>query len=167
MINCIRLILIISFVSCVFFMRTVPANAALEEPWLDGASGYTRALELQRKLKVPLIVYFYTDWCPYCRELDTEYLSHPAVEAYLRGVVKVRINPEHGPAEREIGNRYNVTGYPRFYVIRNPSSYPRNLQPFRRGGDALTPEQFATACQQAAPVSLENRVSSRLRSWLT
>lgn len=158
MINWIRLILIISLVSCVFYMRTEPANAALDEPWLEGASGYNRAVQLQRELKVPLIVYFYTDWCPYCRELDNEYLSHPAVEAYLRGVVKVRINPEHGPAEREIGNRYDVTGYPRFYVIRTPSSAPRNLQPFRRSG-VLSPEQFAMACQQAAPGSPENRVS--------
>ena len=158
MINWIRLILIISLVSCVFYMRTETANAALDEPWLEGASGYNRAVELQRQLKVPLIVYFYTDWCPYCRDLDNEYLPHPAVQAYLRGVVKVRINPENGPAEREIGNRYDVTGYPRFYVIRNPSSTPRNLQPFRRSG-YLTPEQFAMACQQAAPVSPENRVS--------
>ena len=158
MINWIRLILIISLVSCVFYMRTEPVNAALDEPWLEGASGYNRAVQLQRELKVPLIVYFYTDWCPYCRALDNEYLSHPAVEAYLRGVVKVRINPENGPAEREIGNRYDVTGYPRFYVIRTPSSAPRNLQPFRRSG-ILSPEQFAMACQQAAPVSAENRVS--------
>jgi hypothetical protein len=74
------------------------------------------------------------------------------VEEYLRGVVKVRINPEHGPGEREIADRYDVTGYPRFYVIRNSSSLPRNLQPFRRDGD-LTPEQFAMVCQQVAPVS--------------
>ena len=155
MINWTRLILIISLLSCVF-IRTEPANA---EPWLEGASGYARAVKLQQQLKVPLIVYFYTDWCPYCRDLDTEYLTHPAVEEYLRGVVKVRINPEDGPAEREIGNRYDVHSYPRFYVIRTPSSAPRNLQPFRRSG-ALTPEQFAMVCQQAAPVSLQNTRSA-------
>ena len=159
MINCIRLILIISLLSCVFYIRTEPANAALDEPWLEGASGYDRALKLQKELKVPLIVYFYTDWCPYCRDLDAEYFPHPAVEEYLRRVVKVRINPEDGPAERAIGDRYDVTGYPRFYVIRSPLSVPRNLQPFRRSG-VLTPEQFAMACQQAAPVSLQNMRSA-------
>ena len=155
MINWIRLTLTISVVSCIFCIRTEPAHAAVDEPWLDGASGYSRAVKLQQELKVPLIVYFYTDWCPYCRELDAEYLTHPAVQEYLRGVVKVRINPEHGPAEREIGNKYDVRGYPRFYVIRTPSSVPRNMQPFRQSG-VLTPEQFAKACQQVAPVSLQN-----------
>ncbi|HKY28654.1 MAG TPA: thioredoxin family protein [Pyrinomonadaceae bacterium] len=155
MINWIRLILIISVVTCIFYIRIEPANASLDEGWLYDASGYTRALELQRELKVPLIVYFYTDWCPYCRQLDTEYLPNPSVEEYLRGVVKVRINPENGPAEREIADRYDVRGFPQFYVIRNPSSVPRNLQPFRTGG-ILTPEQFARACQQVAPSSLQN-----------
>lgn len=155
MINAIRLILIISFVSGVFYTRTITASASLDEQWLYDASGYARALELQRKLKVPLIVYFYADWCPYCQSLDTEYLPNPSVQEYLRGVVKVRINPEHGPAEREIADRYDVVGYPRFYVIRNPSSAPRNLQPFRSGG-YLTPEQFAMVCQQFAPSSSSN-----------
>ena len=70
---------------------TVP-NPRLER-WLYGAAGYTRAIELQRELNVPLVVYFYTDWCPYCRALDIDYLPTTPVKDYLRGVVKVRINP--------------------------------------------------------------------------
>ena len=160
MINWIRFTLFISLVSCVLCIQTKPVNAAQGEAWLHDASGYARALKLHQESKVPLVVYFYTDWCPYCNDLDSEYLTHPAVEAYLRGVVKVRINPEHGPAERAIANGFGVTGYPRFYVIRNLSSPLKNLQPFRKGGKTLTPEQFAMACQQAAPVSEQNRVSS-------
>jgi thiol-disulfide isomerase/thioredoxin len=136
--------------------------ASFEEPWLNDAYGYSRALELQRQLKVPLIVYFYTDWCPYCRQLDAEYFPNPAVQAYLQSVLKVRINPEHGPAERDIADRFDVRGYPRFYVIRNPAAPPRNLQPFRRGGENLTPEQFAMVCQQFAPVSAPKSPASQM-----
>ena len=56
-------------------------NAAPEDRWLNGASGYARALELQRELKVPLIVYFYADWCPFCRRLDSEVWSSSAPES--------------------------------------------------------------------------------------
>ena len=108
MIKPIRLLLIVSLVAFTFQLRTQAAHAALDQPWLNDASGYARALQLQRELKVPLIVYFYTDWCPYCHELDAEYFPNPAVAAYLRSVVKVRINPEHGPAERQIADRYDV-----------------------------------------------------------
>ena len=158
MINWVRLVLLVSLVTFSFQFRTKAASASFDEQWLQNASGYKRALELQRELKVPLIVYFYTDWCPYCHDLDTEYLSSPPVTAYLRGVVKVRINPEDGPAERAIADRYDVTGYPRFYVFRNSTSPPRNIHPFIRRG-RLTPEQFAAVLQQAAPLPAQNTTS--------
>ena len=128
-------------------------NAAPEDRWLNGAAGYERAIELQRELKVPLIVYFYADWCPYCQRLDSEYLPSAPVQQYLRGVVKVRINPEKGPAEDAIAQRYGVTGYPTFLVMRNLASAPRNIQPFRKGGANLTPAEWVTACEKAASFS--------------
>ena len=132
-----------------FLFSFSTAKAAPEDRWLNGASGYARAIELQRELKVPLIVYFYADWCPYCQRLDSEYLPSAPVQQYLRGVVKVRINPEHGPAEEEIASRYGVTGYPTFLVMRNLSTPPRNIHPFRKGGANLTPAEWVTACEKA------------------
>jgi thiol-disulfide isomerase/thioredoxin/outer membrane lipoprotein-sorting protein len=140
------------FAAIIFFslLSFSTTNAAPEDRWLNGASGYARALELQRELKVPLIVYFYADWCPFCRRLDSEYLPSAPVQQYLRGVVKVRINPENGPAEDAIAQQYGVTGYPTFLVMRNLSTPPRNIQPFRKGGANLTPAEWVTACERAA-----------------
>jgi len=132
------------------------STAYAQERWLNGAAGYARAIELQRELKVPLIVYFYADWCPYCQRLDNEYLPSAPVQQYLRGVVKVRINPEQGPAEEEIAQKYGVTGYPTFLVMRNLSSPPRNIQPFRKGGANLSPADWVTACERAVSVSVTN-----------
>lgn len=162
MTHLVRSLVFISLITFIYPIQPAAAGADLDEGWLYNASGYNRAIELQRELKVPLIVYFYTDWCPYCHELDASYLPTPVVQDYLRGVVKVRINPENGTAEREIADRFNVTGYPRFYVIRNPSAIPKNLQPFRRGGNNLTPEQFIMACQQVAPVSVRKSTASQM-----
>jgi thiol-disulfide isomerase/thioredoxin len=128
-----------------------PANVSLER-WLNGAGGYARAVELQKELNVPLIVYFYTDWCGYCRILDNQYLPSAPVQDYLRGVVKVRINPEHGQAERALANRYGVNGYPSFFVMRNSATRSVDVHPFRRGGN-LTPAEFAKACRVVAPIS--------------
>lgn len=139
-------------------------NAAPEDRWLNGAAGYERAIELQRELKVPLIVYFYADWCPYCQRLDSEYLPSAPVQQYLRGVVKVRINPEQGPAEDAIAQRYGVTGYPTFLVMRNLASAPRNIQPFRKGGANLTPAEWVTACEKAASFSGQAPVTNISRA---
>ena len=128
------------------------------EAWLTGAAGYARAVELHKELNVPLVVYFYTDWCGYCRTLDNKYLPSAPVRDYLRGVVKVRINPEHGPAERALSKRYGVNGYPSFFVMRNSATRPVNVNPFRRAGN-LTTTQFADACQAVAPSSLKASAS--------
>lgn len=135
-----------------------PSSAATTPPsanwegWLYGASGYARAVEMQKELHVPLVVYFYTDWCPYCRTLDSQYLPSAPVQDYLRGVVKVRINAEQGFAERALAKRYGVSGYPSFFIMRHSATRPVTVSPFRRVGQ-LTPTQFAKACRVIAPVS--------------
>jgi len=121
------------------------------EDWLQGAAGYERALQLQREQKLPVVVYFWADWCPYCQALDTRYLPAAPVQDYLRGVIKVRIAPEKGRAERMLAKQYNVKGYPAFFIIRDASSNPVKIHPFSRSR-SWTPEEFAEACQKAGPI---------------
>ncbi|HET6892227.1 MAG TPA: thioredoxin domain-containing protein [Pyrinomonadaceae bacterium] len=121
------------------------------ENWFQGAAGYERALELQKELHLPLVVYFWADWCPYCQALDTRYLPTAPVQDYLRGVIKVRIAPEEGRAERMLAKQYNVKGYPAFFIIRAASSNPVKVHPFNRSR-SWTPEEFAEACQKAGPI---------------
>ena len=131
---------------------TAPASPSTTLPskdkWLEGAAGYERAIELQKELNVPLVVYFWAGWCPYCQALDSKYLPTKPVQEYLRDVVKVRIYPEEGPAERALAKQYNVRGYPSFFIIRNSSARPVKVHPFRSSKN-LTPEQFAEACRDA------------------
>ena len=145
------LTIIIILLPCV--IQTSSASGVPEDRWLHGSSGYARAVELQRELKVPLVVYFYTDWCPYCHALDNEYLTAAPVRQFLGNVVKVRVNPERGAAERQLAKQYGITGYPSFFVVGNSSAKPLNVHPFRRGRPNLTPAEFAGACEQAASFS--------------
>ena len=126
---------------------TATSAGAQYPKWLHGATGYARAVEVQRELNISMVLYFYTDWCPYCRTLDEQYLKDPSVHRALQRTVVVRINPEYGVEERKIADRFGVDGYPSFLILDNPSARPRELQPFRKGGNHLTPQQFAQACQ--------------------
>ena len=150
--NFMRFLVLLAFFACSYSVQSSGAPQ-LEDRWLRGAPGYERALQLQRELGVPLVVYFYADWCPYCRDLDSQYLPALPVQEFLKGVVKVRINPEHGRPERKIADQFGVTGYPSFFVIRKPSSLPSEISPFRRGGVNLTPAQFASACSRGTAAS--------------
>ncbi len=124
------------------------------EVWLEGANGYEQAIELQKELNLPMVVYFWAGWCPYCQKLDSQYLPTAPVQDYLRGVIKVRIYPEQGEAERSLAKRYKVQGYPSFFVIRHTAAKPVKVHPFRKGRN-LTPTQFAEACRAAGPITAE------------
>ncbi|HEX5965879.1 MAG TPA: thioredoxin fold domain-containing protein [Pyrinomonadaceae bacterium] len=141
--NILRLTLIVS-VLLVFFSTS--AYAKVPEGWLSSAANFEKALQRHRELNVPLVVYFYVDWCPYCKALENEYFPAAPMKEYLRDVVKIQINPELSRADYELGQRFGIEGYPAFFVI-SPNSFPVQLSPFRREGRSLTPAEFAQRCR--------------------
>lgn len=141
--NILRLTVIVSVLLVVF---STTASAKVPEGWLNGAASFEKATQLHRELNVPLVVYFYVDWCPYCNALENEYFPAAAMRDYLRGVVKIRINPEQTRADYELGAMFGIGGYPSFFVI-SPNSFPVELSPFRKDGRNLTPSEFAQRCK--------------------
>jgi len=102
----------------------------------------------------PVLVYFYTDWCPYCREFDDQLVAAPEVDTYLREIVAVRINPELGAAEAELARRYGINGFPALYV--HPRGALDQLRTVRRtvsgpAGPVLkSPTQFVRELERVA-----------------
>ena len=154
----------VSALLSLLFTFSFTAVAQVEDRWLSDAAGYDRAVQLQRELGIPLIVYFYTDWCPYCHGLQDQYFSTAQVKQYFKGVVRVKINPEHGRLEQQIAEQYSVKGYPSFFVIRKPSSLPANVNPFKVNGVNLTAAQFVSALERGLPsVGLVSSVRISIR----
>ena len=134
------------------------ANAARVESgdvfakWLNGADGFAKAMDARRGTSDALLLYFYTDWCPYCRRLNNEILSSDVAQQYIEHVVAVRINPEHGEREKAISDTYGVTGYPSVFVLPPGADQPRKISPYRKQGDdwvRMTPAEFVEACEAA------------------
>ena len=146
--NLMRVTLITSVVLIVLFTsaRERAAFAKVPEAWLDGAANFEKAMQLHRTENVPLVVYFYVDWCPYCKSLESEYFPAAEMQKYFREVVKIRINPEQTRADEEAARAFGIRGYPGFFVI-GPGSFPVQLSPFRRDGRSLTPAEFAQRCR--------------------
>ena len=117
--------------------------------WYEGASGFQRGIEEADREGKALAVYFYTDWCPYCRELESELLGRARVEEYLKYLVKIRINPETGNRERLLANQYGVRGYPSFFIQVSPAAAPTKIRRTTRDG-LKTPEQFVETLERAA-----------------
>jgi len=117
--------------------------------WYEGASGYAEAMEEARQGHRVVAVYFYTDWCHYCRQLESELLHTREVEGHLATVVKVKINPESGVEEGEIARRYGIEGYPSFF-IEAPHLGRRQMIERTTGDRLKTPDEFVATCRQAA-----------------
>ena len=125
----------------------------VSESWYRGANGYVKAEADQRQLGAPLIVYFYTDWCSYCKQFDEEFLTSDTVRSVLTKVVKARLNPEDGMEEKAIAQRFGVRGYPAIFILRPGAVPPRQVYPFKPVGETWVPSspaEFALACQAAA-----------------
>lgn len=103
-----------------------PRQAAASEPkprwvapdstWFEGASGFDRGLARARDKNQAALVYFYADWCGYCRQLERDLLDRAMVQEYTKYLVKIRVNPEAGAAERALAKTYGVSGYPSVFV---------------------------------------------------
>ena len=123
------------------------------DDWTQGADGLFAAIRSLEEVAKPLVVYFYTDWCGYCRQFERELLGTLEVKSYLGEVLAVRINPESGPKEKEIASYYGVEGYPAFFVHGASSKTLARVERMTvEGGEPrlLTPPAFVDTMRQAA-----------------
>ncbi len=102
--------------------------------WLTGASGYEDALRQRQATAAPMVVYFFADWCGYCKQIDRELFSSAEVDRYFsRSVFRVRVNPEASEADRTLAARFGVKGYPSFFVVPAGSSEADRCSLYRIG----------------------------------
>jgi thiol:disulfide interchange protein len=85
--------------------------------WYLGATGYEGA-ELERQsAHANMVIYFAKRACEPCRRFERDVLASPEVKAFLGGVVKVRLDPGDGAAERKLAVRFGVSDVPAIAVV--------------------------------------------------
>jgi tetratricopeptide (TPR) repeat protein len=126
------------------------AQAGTFSGWQHGAAGHAQASAAAERSYQPLVVYFHTDWCPWCLKLNERYLGSGSVREILARMHKVEINPERGLSEESLFRRYGGSGFPSFFVLLPGSGErPVKLSPFRGSGEQSVNE-FAETIKAAA-----------------
>lgn len=121
----------------------VEASGYSASGWEEGARGYESALSVAERNAQPMIVYFNTEWCPWCRQLNEKFFPDSRMRTVLRDFVKVSVNPEDGDGERRLFEQFGGGGYPGFFVAYPAGDAPPvKLSPFRKDGP-WSPERFA------------------------
>ncbi len=86
------------------FAFIVPQAGAIT--WNNNLDDALKAAKSQGK---PVMIDFYTDWCSWCKKLDSDTYSDAKVNAASAKFICVKINAEKEPA---IAAKYGVSGYP-------------------------------------------------------
>jgi|GEM_PF-2434594 len=117
--------------------------------WLEGESGFRSGIEQAAREGRPVVMYFYTDWCGYCRQLENNLLEDATVEDYTKYLVKIRINPDKGQFQRQLAREYGIRGYPSLFVLPDLDSKPKRISQ-SRGGRLKSPSEFVDTLKRAA-----------------
>lgn len=109
-------------------------SKGLGNSWKSFDDGLTQAKGTSRKILVDV----YTDWCTWCKKMDAEVYTDPAVKDYLsKNYVIVKMNAEAEGTVHYKGNDYSpgelaaafgVNGYPATLFLRSDSE-PITLLP--------------------------------------
>jgi thiol:disulfide interchange protein DsbD len=137
---------------------TLPAAGSESEVpnwngWLEGPAGLSEAIKIQSETGKPMFVYFYTDWCGYCRQFEKVLLTDNLVEDYFDSIIAVRLNAEGGADSSKISQMYGVNGYPALFMHSSRSrTVSRVTRMEQRDGKArlLEGEDFVRELRNAA-----------------
>ena len=124
------------------------AAAVTANIWHTTPADCERVQEKAKEENKSFILFFYVDWCGYCKKLKTNFLEKPEVEQVLAKYYRVKINPEKGAEEKALANKYGVHGFPNFMVVRPDGSRIR-IHPFKQGGKVWTVEEFISNLEAA------------------
>jgi thiol-disulfide isomerase/thioredoxin len=136
--------------------RAAPFDAAPPRPlpslptsfaWYEGANGFRSASDEQRSSGCPMLIYFRTDWCPYCKEFDKEILGDSRATAAIANAVKVRVNPEKGDDEKALAKKFGVHGYPHLLLLGKEGSEPVDVDSGEYRDKPANPGKFAESAR--------------------
>lgn len=117
------------------------------------------ALAESQKTGKLVLVDVYTDWCYWCRKLDTGAYSEGGVaDAVKKDFIAVKFNPEKDEGGKEFAKTYKVTGYPTILFLNGtgkeihrkvgwapPAGFLNELRAARKKLATQTPPSPATA----------------------
>jgi thiol-disulfide isomerase/thioredoxin len=120
-----------------------PVRGRVSSDWYTNPSDLERARGEQESAVAPLVVYVYTDWCPYCRAFERGLLTSSVVDEYLRdNAVKLRVNPETSREAAALAERFGANRYPTFVLACIPGDRPEAISIYRKGNQLKSPGEF-------------------------
>jgi thioredoxin-related protein len=99
-------------VTLVAVMLSIALGSFAETNGIAWRSDLESATTEARQSGKVMMVDVYTDWCEWCKVLDTKTYTDAKVIEGTQQFVALKLNPEKSPAGAQFAKRYGVNGYP-------------------------------------------------------
>jgi thiol:disulfide interchange protein DsbD len=120
-------------------LAVAPLFRAPEQP-IAWRSSPERAFDEAARGNLPVLVFLYTDWCTYCRQMDQTTFSDPDVVRQMSSdYVWLRLNAETDPFGIRMQRRFSVSGFPTLLILDSKGNEIDRLQGY------VPPHYFADA----------------------
>lgn len=114
-------------------------------PAIEWQTDWQQTLKTAVEKKQPVLIDFYTDWCPHCKRLDAITFSDAKVSEYFNkeNYALIKINPEK---DTEAESKFKVYSYPTLVIFKpdgaeldrmlgaiDPESLIKSLEDLKKG----------------------------------
>lgn len=103
-----------------------------------------RAIEVARAEGKLIVADVYTDWCGWCKKMDKELYTNPAIVALSRQEVFVKVNAEDGGQGQNFAGQMRVKGYPTTLILDGTGRVVNIAE-----GYIASPQAFGQLVQEA------------------
>ena len=127
-------LLLILTIFCATFLGNInTAEAVTTNKWYKKASSFKKIEKAAKKKDEPYILFFYTDWCGYCKKMNKKYLSNAKVKKILSKHYRIKIKTDGSEKAKALADRKGVHGVPDFRIVY-PNGTSIRLHPFKKDG---------------------------------
>ncbi len=115
------------FIYFILFFLNFSCKGTKTILWYDNLD---KAINIAKNTKKIIMVDVWTDWCSWCKKLDSETYINPDVIKESKKFVCLKINPEKDQKGNEFIQPYNITGYPTILFIESDGSLLYSINGF-------------------------------------
>ena len=116
--------------------------------WRSDLSG---ALDRARSSGDPVMVDFYTDWCHWCKKMDSDTYSDSRVNSLAKDFICVQVDAEK---DKAVAQKYSVSGYPTVIFMNSAGNVMQVVTGYRR------PDEFAATMEGVLKTARANSPAS-------
>lgn len=93
-----------------------PFDSALENTRspIDWGDDFDKGLALAKQQGKPVVLFLYSDQCPYCRQMQDQVFPNPSLDPFKHSFVWLKINSEK---QAEYADRFGQQGYPLTLIL--------------------------------------------------